>query len=110
MNIDPNLLDFERGGVYTRKRQEMNSQTVQQNQRNMPFPTAYESIDSSTSWNHPTQQNNRQESRNDLQTRFSNYQPIPSTMAFPIYQQDKHPMFFNNTPLNTRLHDYKNDI
>jgi hypothetical protein len=100
MNINPNLLDFERNMIYTRKRNDPQIQTSNYGLSNMNYPVQQ---NVQNSWDTRTFYCNKKEFRNDLQNRYSNYQSLPAAAAFPITDNNNNNFFFNNTPLNTRL-------
>ena len=108
MNINPNLLDFERNIIYTRKRNDTVTQTSNYGLSNMNFPITNKQ---NNQWDNTSFYSNKKECRNDLQNRFSNYQALPNTQAFPIIDNNNNNNFFyNNTPVNTRLSNIKQDL
>jgi hypothetical protein len=105
MNINPNLLDFERNIIYTRKRNDQIAQNNTYGVSNMNYPIHQQS---NNSWDNMSYYSNKKEGRTDLQNRFSSYQTLPNTQAFPIIESNNN-FFFNNMPLNTRLSNIKQE-
>lgn len=101
MNFNPNIFDFERGMVYTRKRNEQipNSDNIHNIQR--PMPIVYNNNDNN--WTNQIYEANKKDSRQDMNSRFSNYMPLATTQHFPILGQNNNNFFFDNKPINTRL-------
>jgi hypothetical protein len=101
MNFNPNIFDFERGMVYTRKRNEQipNSDNIHNIQR--PMPIVYNNNDNN--WTNQIYEANKKDSRQDMNSRFSNYMPLATTQHFPIIGQNNNNFFFDNKPINTRL-------
>ena len=109
MNINPNLLDFERNIIYTRKRSDPVVQQSTYGLSNTNYPIHQQSTNN---WENMTYYSSKKEGRNDLQNRFSNYQALPNTQAFPIIDSSNNNniFFYNNTPINTRLSNIKQDL
>ena len=99
MSFNPNLFDFERGMVYTRKRNEQipTNDNIHNIQR--PLPIVYNNNDN---WTNQIYEANKKDSRQDMNSRFSNYMPLATTQHFPIIGQNNN-FFFDNKPINTRL-------
>jgi hypothetical protein len=119
MNINPNLLDFERNMIYTRKRNDQQIQPTNYGLSNMNYPVQ---LNVQNTWDSRSSYYNKKEFRNDLQNRYSDYRPLPSAQAFPIIgaainnnsvntsnnsntNTNTNTFFFNNMPLNTRLNN-----
>jgi len=105
MNINPNLLDFERNIIYTRKRNEQSVQNNTYGISNMNYPIHQQA---NNNWENMSYFSNKKEGRADLQNRFSNYQALPNTQAFPITENNNN-FFYNNMPVNTRLNNITQD-
>jgi hypothetical protein len=105
MSFNPNLFDFERGMVYTRKRNEQipASDNIHNIQR--PLPIVYNNDNNLTSHIYEV---NKKDSRQDMNSRFSNYMPLATTQHFPIIGQNDNNFFFDNKPINTRLEGQEN--
>jgi len=103
--MNPNIFDFERTAVYTRKRQDF-PQAIQQNNndflRNMPMNN-YDNRSIPDDNRFLLQ--NKKDGRVDLQNRYSNYAPIPSRQVYPVFQNQDNSFFYNNVPQNTRLNE-----
>ncbi len=104
MNINPNLLDFERNMIYTRKRSDPIVQNTNYGVSHMNFPINYSA---QNTWDNQSYNHNKKECRADLQNRYANYQALPTTQAFPLNDNTNSNFFFNNMPMNTRLNDGK---
>ena len=104
MNINPNLLDFERNMIYTRKRNDPVVQTPNYGVSNMNLPINY---NTQNAWDNQSYSYSKKECRADLQNRYANYQALPTTQAFPLMNNNNNHFFYNNMPMNTRLNDQK---
>ena len=102
MNINPNLFDFERNIIYTRKRNEPSIQYSNYGLSNMSFPVNFNKSESEQVINYDNIYN-KKECRNDLQHRYASYEPIPSTQAYPLFDAQNNDFFFSNAPINTRI-------
>ncbi len=97
MNINPNLFDFERNIIYTRKRNDTTIQYSNYGLLNTNLPINYNKpVDT-------TNIHNKKECRFDLQNRYASYMPLPSTQAYPIFNTQPNDFFFSNAPINTRI-------
>ena len=101
MTFNPNLFDFERGMVYTRKRNEQTPTNDNIHNIQRPLPIVYNNNDNNLSSH--IYEVNKKDSRQDMNSRFSNYMPLATTQHFPIIGQNNNNFFFDNKPLNTRL-------
>jgi hypothetical protein len=101
MNFNPNLFDFERGMVYTRKRNEQTPTNDNIHNIQRPLPIIYNNNDNNLT--NQIYEANKKDSRQDMNSRFSNYMPLATTQHFPIIGQTDHNFFFDNKPINTRL-------
>ena len=100
MNINPNLFDFERNIIYTRKRNDPTIQYSNYGLSNTNFPVNYNKpLDDPNS----TNIYNKKECRFDLQNRYAGYMPLPSTQAYPLFNTQTNDFFFSNAPINTRI-------
>ena len=97
MNINPNLFDFERNIIYTRKRNDPTIQYSNYGLSNMNLPINYNKLLDDTNIY------NKKECRFDLQNRYASYTPLPSTQTYPLFNTQTNDFFFSNAPINTRI-------
>ena len=103
--MNPNLFDFERTAVYTRRRVDMpqtcnvnNTTELGRGVQTNYFTT--NRLEDSRSFIQ-----NKKEGRTEIQNRISTYTPMPSAKAYPVFQKQDNNFFYNNMPQNTRLNE-----